>query len=222
LLAAGSLRDGKERERIYGKMVRFLGLSLDLIRRNEGRISAVTFGRNLLKDQGRMLGLYDATVTVVDPFPDRDSFEGPDPTLYGIDRVFTAGINAHLRSNLGLETERDYHLLSKEVNRAWKIDLEKHALESQIGATDDLRYGMVLNPFMKVFLTHGIYDMVTPYFSANRIIANMKLEPSIAANLEVRHFKGGHMFYVWDESRQAFHSAMRDFYREATAKDRSG
>ena len=128
---------------------------------------------------------------------------------------FTAAINAHIRGNLGLETERDYHLLSMEVNQAWKIDLERHALASQIGATDDLRYGMVLNPFMKVFVTHGIYDMVTPYFAANRIIANMKLDPSIAANLQLRHFKGGHMFYVWDESRRAFRDAMRGFFKEA-------
>ena len=56
--------------------------------------------------------MYDATITITDPYPDRETFQGPDPTLYGIDGIFTAGINTQLRKVLELETERDYHLLS--------------------------------------------------------------------------------------------------------------
>ena len=215
LLAAGSLMGDSERERIYRRAARFLGLAPEFVRRREGRISPPAFARALLGDARKVLGLYDATVTVTDPYPDRDSFEGPDPTLYGLERVFTAAINAHLRSTLGVDTEREYHLLSMEVNRAWKIDVERHALETQMGATDDLRYGMVLNPHMKVFLTHGIYDMVTPYFAASRIAAHMKLEEQGASNMVLRNFDGGHMFYLWDASRRGFRDAMEAFYRDA-------
>src|SRR5690606_6739760 len=114
---------------------------------------------------------------------DRDQFEGADPTLFAIERVFTAGINMQLRDALRVETERDYHLLSLKVNQAWKVDTRKHAFETQLGATDDLRYAMSLNPHMKVFLTHGIYDLVTPYFASSRIAALMKLTPEQEKNL---------------------------------------
>ena len=65
-----------------------------------------------------MLGLYDATITGSDPFPDRDSFAGPDPTLSGIGPVYTMAINRQLRSEIGVETDREYTLLSYEVNKA--------------------------------------------------------------------------------------------------------
>ena len=80
------------------------GLDRDIIERSNGRISPQRFVRELLKDQGLVCGLYDATVTTSDPYPDRDSFGGPDPTLRSIERVFAAGINTHLRRDLGLVT----------------------------------------------------------------------------------------------------------------------
>ncbi|HEY5552064.1 MAG TPA: hypothetical protein VIK52_09255, partial [Opitutaceae bacterium] len=147
---------------------------------------------------------------------------GPDPTLAGIEGVFTAGINKRLRGEIGVKTDREYHLLSWDVNKGWRLDMERHALQSQIGATDDLRFGMSLNPHMKVFITHGLYDLVTPYFSTNRIRNLMRLDRSIAANLTVRHFSGGHMFYAWQASRVAFTRAIREFYASALPKRKRG
>jgi carboxypeptidase C (cathepsin A) len=215
-LAQGASMPSVRRNRIMGRASRMLGLSKEMMVRSEGRIRQHRFVRELLRDQGKVLGLYDATITTRDPFPDREGFEWPDPTLAGIERVFTAGINKRLRSEIGVDTEREYHLLSHEVNKAWKIDVERHALMSQIGATDDLRYGMSLNPFMKVFITHGVYDLVTPYFSTNRIRNLMRLDPGAADKLTVRHFGGGHMFYAWEKSRIAFRDEMKAFYLEAT------
>lgn len=217
-LAQGASMPTEKRNRILSRAARLLGLPREFVVRNEGRIRQYRFVRELLREQGKVLGLYDATITSRDPFPDREGFEWPDPTLAGIERVFTAGINKRLRSELGIDTDREYHLLSYEVNKAWKVDLERHALMSQIGATDDLRYGMSLNPFMKVFITHGIYDLVTPYFSTNRIRNLMRLDPTAARNLTVRHFGGGHMFYAWEKSRIAFRDEMEAFYLKPPAE----
>jgi carboxypeptidase C (cathepsin A) len=211
-LAQGAAMPAVRRHRIIGRAARMLGLPKELLERSEGRVRQHRFVHELMRDQGLVLGMYDATVTARDPFPDREGFEWPDPTLAGIERIFTAGINKRIRGEIGVDTEREYHLLSHEVNKAWKIDVERHALESQIGATDDLRYGMSLNPFMKVFITHGVYDLVTPYFSTNRIRNLMRLDLGAAEQLTVRHFGGGHMFYAWEKSRIAFRDEMRAFY----------
>jgi len=103
--------------------------------------------------------------------------------------------------------------LSEEVNEAWKVDTRRHALETQVGATDDLRYDMSLNPHMKVFLCHGRYDLVTPFFAAERISRLMKLDAERRAKLTVRYYEGGHMFYSWDTSRAAFYEDMKAFYK---------
>tara|TARA_Y100001934_G_C12182993_1_gene692543 strand:- start:164 stop:406 length:243 start_codon:yes stop_codon:yes gene_type:complete len=56
------------------------------------------------------------------------------------------------------------------------------------------------------------FDMVTPYFSSNRIVQHMKLDESLKSNLHVNHYDGGHMFYSWDRSRKAFACDMQAFY----------
>ncbi len=214
-LIRGASMPVEERDAVIGRTAALLGLPASLIAQHECRISMVRFARELLRDEGRVLGLYDATATGRDPFPDRDGMAWPDPTLSGIERVFAAGINARLRSELGVSTDREYHLLSMQVNKDWKIDFDQHALESQVGATDDLRYGMALNPDMKVFLTHGLYDMVTPYFSSDRIRNLLRLDDRTAGSLTVEHFHGGHMFYAWEESRVAFRRSIGSFYEGA-------
>ena len=93
---------------------------------------------------------------------------------------------------------------------------ETHAFERQVGATDDMRYAMSLNPHMNVFITHGIYDLVTPYFSTDRLVQHMRLTPEQRERLTVQHFNGGHMFYAWEESRLAFLASMSAFYRRST------
>lgn len=145
-LAKGADFGSTERTRLYRRIAVFLGISVHVVETAEGRIKPTLFARELLRDQRKVCGMYDASITVTDPYPDRETYQGPDPTLYGIERAFLSGINAHLRSYLKVETEKDYHLLSMEVNRLWKVDLDRHALESQVGATDDLRYGMAINP----------------------------------------------------------------------------
>ena len=193
----------------------FLGLPVEMIALHSGRIPFHIFCRTLLKDSREVCGFYDATIKAIDPFPDRETHQAPDPTLFAIERIFAGGINTQIRRCLELDTERDYALLSMDVNNAWKVDTEKHAFERQVGATDDIRYAMSLNPHMNLFMSHGIYDLVTPYFSTNRLVEHMNLAPSQRERLTVQHFDGGHMFYAWQESRRTFFLAMSDFYRKS-------
>jgi len=214
-LARGASMPAAEREHILTRMADLLGLPLDLVVRGEGRIGIRTFSRELLRDERKVLGLYDSTITVTDPFPDRNEFAGPDPTLSGLSPAYTMAVNRQLRSEIGVETDREYTVLSYEVNTAWKIDTEQHAFMPAPGATDDFRYGMALNPHMKAFITHGRYDLVTPDYASDRLRNRMRLDPQMAERLTVRHFGGGHMFYAWEASRREFTEAIAAFVADA-------
>ena len=203
-LLVGTAHDQAELQRVFARAADFLGLPADLVARAHGRVPFARFARELLKPQQRVLGVYDATITGIDPFPDRERLEGPDPTFSGIERVFASGINHVLRAVIGVETDRRYELLSMDVHKAWKADEQRHALEGPAGAIDDLRFAMSMNPNMKVLIAHGYYDMVTPYFSSERLVEQMKLLPEQRGNLFLRYFGGGHMFYTWEDSRRAF------------------
>jgi len=214
-LAQGDLASEAERQRVYQQLADLIGLSLEVVQRYRGRLDITIFARELLRDQQKVLGIYDASVTAIDPFPDRLLSEGPDPTLDGVDRLFTGAINSHLRDGLGVKTSLTYNLLSYEVFKAWKFLPEQGFNQGFAGSVDDLRIGMTLNPHMQVAISHGIFDLVTPYFSSNFLADLMALNPDIRPNLTLRHFKGGHMFYTWDESRQQWLAEMQAFYQQA-------
>ena len=206
-----------ERERTLERLADFLGLPLELVTRAEGRISPFVYARELLRDERKVAGLYDVTITGTDPFPDRPEHGAPDPTLAGIGPAYTAAINRQLRSEIGVQTDREYRLLSLEVNQAWKEDTKRHFFTPPEGATDSFRYGMALNPHMRAFLSHGRYDMATPYYASDRLRNLMRLDPDTTGRLTVRHFEGGHMFYAWEESRHAFTAAIAEFVAGALA-----
>jgi carboxypeptidase C (cathepsin A) len=214
-LVRGASLDAAERERILTRLADFLGLPVDFVTRAEGRVGREVFARELLRDERKVVGFYDATITTTDPFPDRTGHEAPDATLAGIAAAYTAAINKQLRSEIGVETDRDYQLLSHEVNEAWKEDSKKHFFQPPDGATDSFRYGMALNPHMRAFITHGRFDMVTPYYTTDRLRNLMRLDPATAERLTVQHYDGGHMFYAWEDSRHAFTAAISQFYESA-------
>ena len=215
-LTRGAALPAKERTRILSRLADLIGLPLDVVTRAEGRIAIQRFVRELLRDERKVVGLYDTTITATDPFPDRDEFGWPDPTLSGISPAYTTAVNRVLRSEIGVETDREYALLSYEVFTSWKNDAESHAFAPPPGATDDFRYGMALNPHMHAFITHGQYDLVTPYYTSDRLRNLMKLDPQMADRLTVQHYGGGHMFYAWETSRHAFGDAIAAFVAKAT------
>lgn len=215
-LTRGAAMPTEERDRVLTRLADLVGLSPHIVVRAEGRITIQSFTRELLRDERKVLGLYDATLTVTDPFPDREPFGGPDPTLAGSTAAYTTAVNRLLRSEIGVETDREYTVLSYEVNSAWKLDAERHAFAPPPGATDDLRYGMSLNPHLRTFVTHGRFDLVTPYFASDRLRNLMRLDPEVADRLTVQHFEGGHMFYSWENSRKAFRDAAEAFFAAAT------
>ncbi len=221
-LIRGASLGAPERERTLSRLADFLGLPVEFVTRAEGRVSPVVFARELLRDERKVAGYYDLSITATDPFPDRPEHGAPDPTLAGIGPAFTAAVNRQLRQEIGVKTDRDYRLLSIEVNEAWKEDTKRHFFAPPEGATDSFRYGMALNPQMKAFLSHGRYDMATPYYASDRLRNLMRLDPETAGRLTVRHFEGGHMFYAWEDSRHAFTAAIAEFFAGAVAGSVAG
>jgi carboxypeptidase C (cathepsin A) len=214
-LASGAAMPAAERDHVLGRFADLVGLELGCVTRAEGRVRVEQFARELLRSEGKVVGRYDGTVTTSDPFPDRDVFAGADPTLSGFWPTFTTAVNRLLRSELGVETDREYKLLELEVIMSWKNDESTYYIEMTQGAVDDFRFGMAMNPHMKAFITHGWYDLMTPYYSSDRMRNLMRLDQSVARRLTVRHFNGGHMFYQWEESRKAFTAAITSFMADA-------
>ena len=56
------------------------------------------------------------------------------------------------------------------------------------------------NPYMKVMVASGYYDMATPYFAAEYTVSAMNLDPQLRRNFTFTYYEAGHMMYIEKES----------------------
>jgi carboxypeptidase C (cathepsin A) len=81
-----------------------------------------------------------------------------------------------------------------------------------VDASDTLRKAMSKNPFLKVFVASGYYDLATPYFATDHTFSQMALDPSLRKNIDVRYYAGGHMMYVHEPSLKKLRHDLERFY----------
>ncbi|MBV9222018.1 MAG: peptidase S10, partial [Methylobacteriaceae bacterium] len=69
-------------------------------------------------------------------------------------------------------------------------------------AISDLREALALDPRIRVLITHGFTDLITPYFETKMLLDQI---PSYGdpPRLRLVVYQGGHMHYLRDESRIA-------------------
>lgn len=203
LLLRGSRTPDATRSRVLGTMADLIGLSRELVERYNGRVPIEVFGRELLREEGLVCGLYDAAVTGHNVFPDREGTPNPDPTLGGLMSAFTGGMNTLLRRDLGLVTDREYLLLGEEVWQWWQDDRMGGFWDRQLDCSDDVRYGLAMNPDLNLHIYHGWYDLVTAFHSSEQSVSLMRLPPALRKRVTLKNYDGGHMFYSWDKSRKS-------------------
>lgn len=211
--ALGGSASAAARRKAATELSRWIGLNPAFLAERSLRIDRATFCRELLRDQRKVLGWYDASATTDDPFPASDVFEGVDPTLGGLNRIYVAAANAHIRENLGVKSERSYELLSYAVNRKWQWRDGSTGAPIPPGATDDLAVGLTMSPKLKLLVVHGLYDLVTPYFESQYLLHRLADGSTAARNIASASYEGGHMFYMWQSSRRAFTRDARRLYQ---------
>jgi carboxypeptidase C (cathepsin A) len=207
------LVDGVEPPGLFTTIAQELHLDPQVVARHRGRISPFHYFRELLQDEAKVFCFYDSSVTTPDPFPDRPYYDGADISTAVVGIPFTHGINALFSGHLKLNVGRTYNLLSYDVFNQWKIDTASSSIGREIGASDDLRSGLALNSSMRVHISHGVFDLVTPYFATKRILNLSNIPKSEQHRIHSVHYFGGHMFYSWEVSRQAFFRDAKAVYQ---------
>ena len=55
---------------------------------------------------------------------------------------------------------------------------------------------MSRNPYLKIWICAGHYDLATPYFAAQYTVNQMSLDPAIRNNMRLTYYESGHMLYI--------------------------
>jgi carboxypeptidase C (cathepsin A) len=145
---------------------------------------------------------------VADPFLEQETARGPDPLLDGLTRAYGGLYANYARDELGFKTEMTYVLLAGDVSGKWDWEGSGRGGAS---ISDDVRELLAMNPSFRLMIAHGTSDMVTPYGVSRYMLDHLPPmgDPPRAASL----YRGGHMFYIDQDSRKTFTADAKTFYQ---------
>ena len=213
-LASGGLHRSVEMREVLAHLAAITGLDLDEVQRQRGRITAEIFATRLLKDRGRVLGIYDASVSAPDPEPFNSAYPTRDPSLDPLIAPVVSSFNAYVRDELNYRTDLSYELMNPDVARAW--NWAEAGLGDLPGVGQRLRTALSLNPKLKVLLAHGYFDLATPYFASKYVVERLELDEAIFPNLQLSVYSGGHMFYIRSDAREQFYADAKALYETSS------
>jgi carboxypeptidase C (cathepsin A) len=152
--------------------------------------------------------MYDATLTAIDPDPAASSSYIDDPGLSALRAPLSSAMTSLYARVLGWRVEEPFHLLNGQVNSRWDWGAGRSTQE----IVADLRSVLAADPKLRVLITHGASDLVTPYFETQMILDQM---PAFASpeRLKLAVYGGGHMYYSRDASRRALREDAKELYR---------
>jgi carboxypeptidase C (cathepsin A) len=201
----------EERRAVAAQLARLTGLPQDFIERANLRIRIDRFDKELLRAQRRTVGRLDGRFVGID----RDAAgESPefDPSYAAIFGEYTAVFNDYVRRDLKYETDAAYEILTGKV-RPWSYD---RAQNRYVDVAETLRGAMSQNPYLKVFVANGYYDLATPFAATRYTFARMQLDPEVRSNVSMDYFQGGHMMYIDRKAHAKLKSDIADFIRGAS------
>jgi carboxypeptidase C (cathepsin A) len=206
---AGPAPQGEAARVFYARVAQLTGLSEELVARSRGFIRD-SYVKNLRAAEGKIVSRYDASFAVTDPYPEQEGARGPDPMLDGVARAYGGAFAAYARDELGFKTEITYVLLASDIAGKW--DWGEGSGRAGASASEDIRELLALGPSFRLMIAHGRSDMVTPYGMSRYVLDHL---PSIGDGdrAQLRLYRGGHMFYLDNESRRAFTADARAFYQ---------
>ena len=193
-LAKGDRLGKAEREAVAAQLSRYTGLSLRFILGADLRINILSFCKELLREDKRAVGRLDSRFVGIMASAEGQTFDF-DPSMHAIVPPYTAVYNQYVREALGYRTDLNYEILSFEVHRNWQY-------EGGIfpDTSEGLRAAFAKNPFMKVMVAQGYYDLATPFHAAYYSLAHMGLDASLRDNIIIEEYQAGHMMYLHEAS----------------------
>jgi len=194
----------------------FTGISTQFIRDANLRIAPGEFRKQILHEQTEITGRYDARFVGVDETP-TGQFPDYDPSDSYISGAFVSAFNGYVRDDLKYRTDLQYKPTAYGDINNW--DFDHHVDGNDYPIPDmmpDLRDAMSQNPRLKIFSANGYYDMATPFFGTDYLLAHLGIDPSLQKNISYGYYESGHMVYLHVPALAQFKADLSRFYDSAT------
>ncbi len=190
-LMKGDALPEEERAETVATLARYTGLGEPYIEQTNLRINIHRFVKELLRHERRTIGRYDARIKGIDRDAAGERHEY-DPSYATMQGAYTSALNHYLRADLGFITDRVYEILTAKV-QPW--DYSKYQ-NQYVNVSESLRRAMTANPYLRVFVANGYYDLATPYFATEYTFNHLELDPTLQDHVTMGYYEAGHMMYA--------------------------
>ncbi|HLA79127.1 MAG TPA: peptidase S10 [Vicinamibacteria bacterium] len=189
-LAQGDGLSAEERQTVVQALARYTGLDTRYVDLAELRVEIQRFCKELLRDHKRTVGRLDSRFQGMDllAITERPEF---DPSMAAIRPPYTAMFNDYVRGSLGYKSDLTYHILGGGIG-PWDWGSGNGFADT----SDALRSAFAKNPYMKLYVASGYYDLATPYFATQYTLAHLGLDASLKGNITTGLYEAGHMMYI--------------------------
>src|SRR5271165_3289989 len=195
-LGKGDSLTAQEKQSLIDQVARFTGLDRSVVDFNDMRLEQGVFCRELLKSQKLTVGRLDSRFTGDDISRVRGEGRFFDPSMSAIRPPFTATFNNYVRTELGFKSDLEYYVLGGGIGE-WDWG---SAGEGFPDTSEALRLAFVKNPYMKLFVANGYYDLATPFFATQYTLDHMNLTLQQHQKITLGYYDAGHMMYIKSDS----------------------
>jgi carboxypeptidase C (cathepsin A) len=213
-LAKGDRLTPAERQEVIDRLNRYTGLDKRFIDDSDLRIEIQHFDKELLRDEKRTVGRLDGRFKGIDALAVSETPDF-DPSMAAIRPPYTATFNNYVRGELGFKSDLEYYILGGGVGR-WDFGADNTYADT----SESLRSAFAKNPYMKLFVASGYYDLATPYFATRYTLRHMGLDPSLQGSVTTTYYEAGHMMYIDSRSLAQLKRDAEAFVQGALANRR--
>jgi carboxypeptidase C (cathepsin A) len=218
-LNKGDTLSAEERASMIDKVAEYTGLPKNVVQMANMRIDVRTFMQWLLADQQKMVGRLDGRYT--SPAPNGALETGRfDPTSAATQGPFTAVFNDYIRRELNYKVDMPYYTSARDLGPGvftWNWARPNPNFPGggfEMGYADvasALRSAMIKDPYLKVLVMEGDYDMATPFLAAQYTMNQLNVTPDIHKNISFSYYASGHMVYLDQKAHDKMHQDYTNF-----------
>ena len=215
-LYKGSRLSANEKEDVAAQLARYTGLSADFWMRANLRVKASEYFAELLRDEGANVGRLDSRYRGISQNL-LSQYGEYDPFTTSLRLPYTAAFLDYLYGTLKMDPKHDYHISAYRKN-GFKWNWEHSGNKSwgtttSITTAPDMARTLTRNPYTKVLILNGYFDLGTPFYAVEYTLDQMGLTPEIRENIKMTYYEAGHMMYTDEASFDKMERDVKDFIR---------
>jgi carboxypeptidase C (cathepsin A) len=209
-LERGALLPAQQRQEVVAKLSRYTGLSPTFYDNANLRVDLSLFRKELLRSERRSVGRLDSRFKGYDSNYSSDSPDY-DPSEAAIRAPYTSTFNNYVRRDLGYKSDVEYHILGGGFTSPWNWGTNNNYVDTSVA----LRNAMAKNPYLKIFVACGYYDMATPFYAAEYTIHHISIDPMLLRNISTGYYEAGHMMYIDEKSHAKLRADIGKFIEDS-------